>query len=96
MQQDRFPTRESRPEVSNESRIDVATVPHILGMPRYMYRSVLLRALLGTLRSRLHGDPVGAFESELWLWFFLGAMSQRRVDSRRRWRPSARDHQPAG
>lgn len=66
----------------DESTLDFSTVPHILGVPRYMYRSVLLKSLFGTIAGRLKRDPVAAFEHELWLCFFAGVLKQRLTDPR--------------
>jgi hypothetical protein len=66
----------------DESTLDFSTVPHVLGVPRYMYRSILLTSLLRTTSARLARDPVEAFEHELWLCFFAGVFKQRWADHR--------------
>jgi glycosyltransferase involved in cell wall biosynthesis len=71
-------------ESPDDSTLDFSTVPHIAGMPRYMYRSALRSLVrMGTAISRR--DPAAAFEHELKLWFFAGALNQRwRTVSHRR------------
>jgi glycosyltransferase involved in cell wall biosynthesis len=57
---------------------DIARIPHIAGVPRYLFRTALV-TLKDTARARLAGDTVTSFDRELWLWFFAGIV-------RRRWR----------
>lgn len=57
---------------------DVATIPHVAGVPRYLFRTALLTAK-ATLAARLAGDAMRSFDGELWLCFFAGIV-------RRRWR----------
>jgi glucosyl-dolichyl phosphate glucuronosyltransferase len=54
-------------------------VTHILGVPRYLYRTAIShgRDLLTALVRR---DMVAAFDHELWLWFFAGIVHQRWKD----------------
>jgi GT2 family glycosyltransferase len=68
-------------EAPEESVLDFSKVPHIAGVPRYMYRSCL-RMFAGMLKSALRGDQVATFENELWLWFFAGVVKQRWKDRR--------------
>ena len=63
-------------ESPQETTLDFAHVPHIGGVPRYLYRTVL-EHLRGFLSARAGGDRVGAFEHELWLWMFAGIVRQR-------------------
>jgi glycosyl transferase family 2 len=71
------------------SSLDFKSVPHIFGVPRYMFRSTLLRPLMLTVTARARRDPVTAFENELWLWFFAGVLKHCLLDSRkRRWATS--------
>jgi len=61
--------------------LDFSRVPHILGVPRFFYGNVpreIKRAIVRAWR----GDAVASFESELWLWFFLGVFHQRWKDRR--------------
>jgi len=57
---------------------DVARTRHIAGVPRYLFRTALVK-LKETVAARLAGDTVGSFDGELWLCFFGGIV-------RRRWR----------
>ena len=54
-----------------ELGLDLRTVPHILGVPRYMYGS-LLRDLASMVRERLRGDAAAAFRHEMMVMFFGG------------------------
>ena len=67
-------------ETPEETRHDAATVPHILGVPRYLYRRAL-EHLAGWLRATLRRDASGAFEHETWLCFFAGILRQRWRDA---------------
>jgi hypothetical protein len=62
------------------STIEFTKVPHVLGVPRYMFRSVLINGLLKSARAHLHGNHAAAFEYELRIWFFLGVLKQRIYD----------------
>jgi GT2 family glycosyltransferase len=68
-------------ESPEETVLDFANVPHIAGVPRYMYRT-FLRSLAGAAKAYARGDVAGGFDQELWLWFFAGVLKQRRNDSR--------------
>jgi glucosyl-dolichyl phosphate glucuronosyltransferase len=70
-------------ESPEQTIFDFATVPHILGVPRYLYRKAL-RALTSWIRDALRGRTLEAFEHELWLCFFAGIVRQRARDSRAR------------
>ncbi|PYR94679.1 MAG: hypothetical protein DMF84_04255 [Acidobacteria bacterium] len=62
---------------------DPSAVPHILGVPRYLYRKAL--ANIGRwAKAALRHDVVAAFEHELWVWFFAGIVAQRWKDRRPR------------
>jgi glucosyl-dolichyl phosphate glucuronosyltransferase len=63
-------------EAPERTAIDFRTVPHVLGVPRYLYRKALASAW-SAVRKALRGDAMGAFDDELWVWFFLGILSQR-------------------
>ncbi len=74
-------------EAPEQSTLDYARVPHIAGVPRYLYRtaaSTLWHMLVATARR----DYVASFERETWLWFFAGIVQQRWKD--RRVKPAAR------
>ncbi|MGA9771362.1 MAG: glycosyltransferase family 2 protein [Blastocatellia bacterium] len=66
-------------EAPEESTLDYSKVPHIAGVPRYMYRSCL-RMIKDMLKAAFQGDRVATFENELWLWFFAGIVKQRWKD----------------
>ena len=63
-------------EAPEQTTLDFRSVPHVLGVPRYLYRKTLAtgcRAIAAYLRR----DAVTAFDHELWIWFFLGILAQR-------------------
>ena len=62
-----------------DSSLDFSKVPHILGVPRYMYRK-LLSSLGGIFEAKLAGKSGESFDHELWVWFFLGMFRQRWKD----------------
>lgn len=66
-------------EAPEETRLDYSSVPHIAGVPRYMYRSCL-RAFKDMIWAGIRHDKVAAFEHELWMWFFAGIVRQRLRD----------------
>jgi glucosyl-dolichyl phosphate glucuronosyltransferase len=70
-------------EAPEQSTIDFSTVPHIFGVPRYLYRKALVAAA-EWIRNTLRGARVPAFEHELWLCFFAGIVRQRGRDMRAR------------
>lgn len=63
-------------EKPEQSTIDFSRVPHVFGVPRYMFRSALA-ALTDTIAAAVRRDRIGSFERELWLWFFAGVVVQR-------------------
>jgi glycosyltransferase involved in cell wall biosynthesis len=68
-------------EAPERTTLDFATVPHVLGVPRYMYRKALgsaARAVAATIKR----DRIAAFDHELWVWFFFGILRQRFRDRR--------------
>jgi glucosyl-dolichyl phosphate glucuronosyltransferase len=70
-------------ESPETSSLDCTSVPHIAGVPRYLFRSAA-KALADTVVATVQRDPVTAFERELFLWFFAGIVAQRWRDRRRR------------
>jgi glycosyltransferase involved in cell wall biosynthesis len=68
-----------KPELS---ALDFSRVPHLAGVPRYMFRSALL-ALADSAAATLRGNRPEAFERELWLWFFAGVIRRRWQDRER-------------
>jgi glycosyltransferase involved in cell wall biosynthesis len=70
-------------ESPEDTRLDFRTVPHILGVPRYLFRKALGTAA-AWIRRAFQRDPVARFEDELWLCFFCGVVVQRVKDRRAR------------
>jgi GT2 family glycosyltransferase len=80
-------------ESPEHTTLDFATVPHVFGVPRYLYRKALA-SVAGWLSAMLRRRPVTAFDHELWLCFFAGIVTQRWKDRHRPggqpvWRPAA-------
>ena len=75
-------------EAPEQTVLDFSTVPHVLGVPRYLYRKAL-DAARGWLHATVRGRQTEAFEHELWLCFFAGIVKQRVRDGRGRRRPVA-------
>jgi glycosyltransferase involved in cell wall biosynthesis len=69
-------------EAPEETHLDYSKVPHIAGVPRYMYRSCV-GAFKNMIGAGIRRDPVATFEHELWIWFFAGILSQRTKDRKR-------------
>jgi len=67
-------------EAPEQTTLDFSTVPHIFGVPRYLYRKAL-RALGDWFVDSLRGRQLRAFERELWLCFFAGILRQRFRDT---------------
>ena len=63
-------------EAPERTTIDFRTVPHVLGVPRYLYRKALASVWLA-VKATFAGDRVAAFDHELWVWFFAGICSER-------------------
>jgi GT2 family glycosyltransferase len=70
-------------EKPEETTLDFTTVPHVAGVPRYLYRKAL-RSAADWLRAAVSGRAREAFDHELWLWFFAGIVRQRWADTRGR------------
>jgi GT2 family glycosyltransferase len=68
-------------EAPEQAALDFSTVPHVAGVPRYLYRRLLIE-LRGWLSATLRGDREAAFDHETWLCFFAGIVRQRAVTSR--------------
>jgi glucosyl-dolichyl phosphate glucuronosyltransferase len=66
-------------EAPEQTTLDFRTVPHIFGVPRYLFRRALEHAV-AALRDTVRGRQVAAFEHELWLWFFAGVVARRWKD----------------
>jgi hypothetical protein len=63
-------------EAPERRRLDLASVRHVGGVPRYLYRTAA-RTLTQAIAARVRGDAVAAFEHELWLCMFAGIVRQR-------------------
>jgi len=63
-------------EAPERTTLDFRTVPHVFGVPRYLYRKALGSAA-ACVRATLKRDAVAAFDHELWVWFFAGILRQR-------------------
>jgi glycosyltransferase involved in cell wall biosynthesis len=68
-------------EAPEQSQLDFRQVPHVAGVPRYMFRSAAIAAR-DVVTATLRRDPIAAFEREVWLWFFAGIVAQRWKDRR--------------
>src|SRR4051812_11196708 len=66
-------------EAPEQSTLDYTKVPHVLGVPRYMFRSAAI-ALKDAVTATVRRDPIAAFEHEAWLCFFAGIVAQRVKD----------------
>ena len=66
-------------EAPDEQTHDFQQVPHVAGVPRYMFRSAIGHAVQA-LSHKLRGRSDEAFEHELWLLFFAGVVRQRWSD----------------
>ena len=68
-------------ESPQETHVDFSHARHVLGTPRYLYRTALRHAgaLAGALVRR---NAPRAFEHELWLCMFMGIVHQRWRDRR--------------
>lgn len=63
-------------EAPEQTTLDFSTVPHVAGVPRYLYRRALEHAIRWP-GAALRRDAVAAFDHELWLWFFAGIVRER-------------------
>lgn len=70
-------------EAPEQTTLDFSRVPHVLGVPRYLFKKAL-KAAVGWIRDTRRGARIAAFEHELWLCFFAGILRQRARDSWRR------------
>jgi len=66
-------------EAPERTPLDRAFVPHVLGVPRYLYRRALA-SVRDSVLAALRGDELAAFDHELWVWFFAGIVRQRWKD----------------
>ena len=65
-----------RPE---SSQLNFRDVPHLAGVPRYLYRTAL-QAAYAMVKEKVRGRSAESFEQELWLWNFAGIVKQRWTD----------------
>ena len=63
-------------ESPERTTFDFSKVPHIAGVPRYLFRTCLRKFWTALVRR----DAVARFEDELWIWFFAGIVRQRWKD----------------
>jgi glucosyl-dolichyl phosphate glucuronosyltransferase len=63
-------------EAPERTTMDFRTVPHVFGVPRYLYRKAL-SSIWTWVTATLRGDAVASFDHELWVWFFAGIVRQR-------------------
>jgi glycosyltransferase involved in cell wall biosynthesis len=68
-------------EAPERSTLDFSRVPHIVGVPRYMFRTAG-RTIVAMIRAAARRAPMARFEHEAWLWFFAGIVAQRWKDRR--------------
>ncbi len=66
-------------ESPERTALDFSTVPHIAGVPRYLYRTCL-KKFFSIWGAMARGDAIARFEDELWIWFFAGIVRQRWKD----------------
>jgi glycosyltransferase involved in cell wall biosynthesis len=76
-------------ESPQRRRFDFTSMPHVAGVPRYLYRTAA-RTLGQVLAAHLRGDGTAAFEQELLLWMYAGIARQRWRDRGRPFPWSAR------
>ena len=69
-------------EKPEQTALDFSTVPHVAGVPRYMFRSAA-KALRESIAAAIKADPIASFDRELWLCFFAGVVKQRWRDRQR-------------
>ena len=70
-------------EAPERTTIDFVRVPHVFGVPRYLYRKAAAAAR-DWIVALLRRDAIASFDHELWLWFFAGIVRQRWRDRRGR------------
>jgi glycosyltransferase involved in cell wall biosynthesis len=70
-------------EAPERTTLEFSKVPHVAGVPRYLYRKALASAA-SWVRAAVKRDPIAAFDHEVWLWFFAGIVKQRWTDTRAR------------
>lgn len=63
-------------ESPDRSELDFSKVPHVAGVPRYLYRS-FQQTLTKMIGASIRREAVASFEHELRLWFYAGIFKQR-------------------
>ena len=63
-------------EAPEQTVLDFSTVPHVFGVPRYLYRKAL-NAAVSWVTDSVRRRRIRAFEHILWLCFFAGIVRQR-------------------
>jgi glycosyltransferase involved in cell wall biosynthesis len=63
-------------EAPERTTLDFRTVPHVFGVPRYLYRKALA-SITHWIVATFRRDAFAAFDHELWVWFFAGILRQR-------------------
>lgn len=63
-------------ESPERTTLDFSKVPHIAGVPRYLFRTCVQKFWAAMVRR----DAIARFEDELWIWFFAGILRQRWKD----------------
>jgi len=66
-------------ESPESTALDFSKVPHVAGVPRYLYRTCL-KKFVSMWSALARRDAIARFEDELWIWFFAGIVSQRWKD----------------
>ena len=66
-------------ESPERTALDFAKVPHIAGVPRYLFRTCIHK-FFSIWRALARRDAIARFEDELWIWFFAGILRQRWKD----------------
>ena len=66
-------------ESPERTALDFSKVPHVAGVPRYLYRTCL-KKFVSMWSALARRDAIARFEDELWIWFFAGIVSQRWKD----------------
>ncbi|MGH9346249.1 MAG: glycosyltransferase family 2 protein [Vicinamibacterales bacterium] len=63
-------------ESPQRAAFDFARMPHVAGVPRYLYRTAA-STMARVIATRVRGDETRAFEQELLLWMYAGILRQR-------------------
>jgi glucosyl-dolichyl phosphate glucuronosyltransferase len=66
-------------EEPESTMLDFSRVPHLFGVPRYLFRSAA-SSVFACIRDACSGRTTSAFDHELSVWFFAGILRQRLRD----------------